>query len=165
MGPGYLSAYGLVAGYFVIPGKDGRDHDRGIRAHGSSDYMSIRSSQRFSHGCHRLLNHLSVRLYGFILNHRPHTVGGDQKMNANRQFYHKEQVYQVRLPSRGFAYFLDPPVPVSVLKGTIKGKRQKPYEGYVKIPGEVYPDSAPEESAADAADRAGGGAPAGDDDA
>ena len=33
MGPGYLSAYGLVAGYFVIPGKNGRpDRDQMIRA-------------------------------------------------------------------------------------------------------------------------------------
>ncbi len=163
MGPGYLSAYGLVAGYFVIPGRNG-DVDRGIRAHGSSDYMSIRSSRRFSHGCHRLLNHLSVRLYGFILNHRPHTVGGDQKMNAERQFYYKEQVYQMRMPSRGFAYFLDPPVPVSVLEGNIKGKRKRPYEGYVKIPGELYPDALPGEETGSEDDRAGGGAPVDEDD-
>lgn len=165
MGPGYLSAYGLVAGYFVIPGRDGKDQDRGIRAHGSSDYMSIRSSQRFSHGCHRLLNHLSVRLYGFILNHRPHTVGGDQKMNAQRQFYYNEQVYQMRMPSRGFAYFLDPPIPVTVLEGNIKGKRKTPYEDYVKIPGETYPDSMPGEGAAGEDDRAGGGTPSDEDDA
>ncbi len=164
MGPGYLSAYGLVAGYFVIPRPDGNDVDRGIRAHGSSDYMSIRSSRRFSHGCHRLLNHLSVRLYGFVLNHRPHTVGGDQKMNAQRQFYYKEQVYQMRMPSRGFAYFLDPPMPVRVLEGRIRGKRKRPYEGYVKIPGETYPDTLPGEAPAGEDDRAGGGAVADEDD-
>lgn len=165
MGPGYLSAYGLVAGYFVIPGRDGRpDQDRGIRAHGSSDYMSIRSSQRFSHGCHRLLNHLSVRLYGFVLNHRPHVVDGDQKMNHERQFYHQEQVYQVRLPSRGFAYVLDPPLPVTVLEGNIMGRRKTPYEGYVKIPGETYPDLMPGEAPGGEDDRAGGGGGAADED-
>src|SRR4029077_17922278 len=36
LGPGYLSAYGLVAGYFVVPGQNGNpDWDNGVRAHGS----------------------------------------------------------------------------------------------------------------------------------
>ncbi|MCB9526997.1 MAG: hypothetical protein H6703_03605 [Myxococcales bacterium] len=167
LGPGYLSAYGLVAGYFVIPNDDdpSRDVDRGIRAHGSSDYMSIQSSQRFSHGCHRLLNHLSVRLYGFILNHRNHTVAGDQKMNHSRQFYHGEQVFEVRLPTRGFAYFLDPPLPVTVTEGRIRGKRQRPYEDYVKIPGQEYPAHMPGEAPeGEGDDRAGGGAAMADED-
>jgi hypothetical protein len=146
MGPGYLSAYGLVAGYFVIPGKNGRaDHDRGIRAHGSSDYMSIRSPERFSHGCHRLLNHLSVRLYGFVLNHRTHEVAGDQPINHRRQFLMKEQVFEVRIQSRGFQYNLVPPLPVRVLEGNIRGKSSRPPEGLVKIPGKPYPDSMPGE--------------------
>ena len=127
--------------------------------------MSIQSSQRFSHGCHRLLNHLSVRLYGFILNHRDHTVAGDQKMNHSRQFFHGEQVYEVRLSSRGFAYFLDPPLPVTVTEGRIRGKRQRPYEDYVKIPGQEYPAHMPGEApAGDEDDRAGGGAARGDED-
>ena len=64
LGPGYLSAYGVVAGYFVIPGQgDGPDVDDGIRAHGSSDYLSIYSANGYSHGCHRLPNHLAIRLY------------------------------------------------------------------------------------------------------
>ena len=47
LGPGYLSAYGLVAGYFVEPGVNGRpDWDNGVRAHGSSDYLSIYSAER-----------------------------------------------------------------------------------------------------------------------
>jgi hypothetical protein len=148
MGPGYLSAYGLVAGYFVIPGRNGRgDHDRGIRAHGSSDYMSIMSAQRFSHGCHRLMNHHAVRMYGFILSHRPHTVGGDQGMNFYRQFLHNDEVYEMRIPSRGFQYNLDPPLPVSVLEGKIEGKTEDPPEGFFKIPGEKYPVLLPGEEA------------------
>ena len=68
LGPGYLSAYGLVAGYFVVPGQNGRnDFDNGVRAHGSSDYLSIYSANGFSHGCHRLPNHLAIRMYSFIL--------------------------------------------------------------------------------------------------
>ena len=71
LGPGYLSAYGLIAGYFVVPGQNGRpDWDNGVRAHGSSDYLSIYSANGFSHGCHRLPNHIAVRLYSFILKHR-----------------------------------------------------------------------------------------------
>lgn len=85
-------------------------------------------------------------------------------MNAQRQFYYKEQVYQMRMPSRGFAYFLDPPLPVSVLEGNIKGKRKRPYEGYVKIPGELYPDALPGDEAGGEDDRAGGGAPVDEDD-
>ncbi len=160
MGPGYLSAYGLVAGYFVIPGKNGRDYDRGIRAHGSSDYMSIRSAQRFSHGCHRLMNHHAVRMYDFILNHRNQVVAGDQSMKHQRQFLHEDVVYHVRVPSRGFQYTLDPPVPVSVRKGTIKGEVKKPPEGFVEIPGRAYPGTMPGEEGDDVDSRAGGGAPA-----
>ena len=71
LGPGYLSAYGLVAGYFVVPGQNGRpDWDNGVRAHGSSDYLSIYSANGFSHGCHRLPNHIAIRMYSFILRHR-----------------------------------------------------------------------------------------------
>jgi len=150
MGPGYLSAYGLVAGYFVIPGRNGRgDHDRGIRAHGSSDYMSIMSAQRFSHGCHRLMNHHAVRMYGFILSHRSHTVSGDQGMNFHRQFLHNDEVYEMRVPSRGFQYDLDPPLPVSVLEGKIEGKEEEPLEGFFKIPGETYPALMPGEKPAE----------------
>lgn len=155
MGPGYLSAYGLVAGYFVIPGENGRDYDRGIRAHGSSDYMSIRSAQRFSHGCHRLMNHHAVRLYGYLLNHRNMTVAGDQPLNHERQFLHQDTVYHVRVPSRGFQYDLDPPLPVTVQKGSVRGDLTKPPEGFVKIPGRAYPDAMPGESSEDEDARAG----------
>ncbi len=161
MGPGYLSAYGLVAGYFVIPGREpdgSRDNDRGIRAHGSSDYMSILSSQRFSHGCHRLMNHHAVRLYGFLLNHRHTQVIGDQPINHSRQFLHEDEVFEIRLPSRGFRYDLTPPLPVQVLEGNVRGTRTQPIESFVKVPGKEYPDSAPDEAPTGPEDRAGGGA-------
>jgi hypothetical protein len=146
IGPGYLSAYGLVAGYFVIPGKNGRpDRDKGIRAHGSSEYMSILSSRRFSHGCHRMMNHHAVRMYGFMLKHRNHVVSGNQPMGFNRQFLYKDEVYQLRVPSRGFAYTMDPPLPVRVLRGNIKGEEKKPLEGLFKIPGKPYPALMPGE--------------------
>lgn len=140
MGPGYLSAYGLVAGYFVVPGQDGRpDWDNGIRAHGSSDYLSITNPAKFSHGCHRLMNHLAVRLYDFLLNHRNKKVMGDQRLNASRQFYKDGNVYEVRLASRGFEFQLTPPLPVDVLEGRIRGSVSRPIEGYMPKPDVVYP--------------------------
>jgi len=144
LGPGFLSAYGVVAGYFVTPGLNGRpDFDNGVRAHGSSDYLSIYSPQGYSHGCHRLPNHLAVRLYSFILGHRNKTVIGDQPLGFSRQFLQGETVYEMRIPSRGFAYLLDPPLPVKVLEGQIRGAQTTPILGYVPKPNVVYPGPPP----------------------
>jgi len=160
LGPGYLSAYGLVAGYFVVPGKDGKpDFDNGIRAHGSSDYLSIYSSQGFSHGCHRLPNHVAIRLYDFLLRHRTVKVHGDTPMGFSRQFLFKDKVFEMRIPSKGFVFELDPPLPVNVLEGQIMGDAKKPILGYVPKPGVRYPGPPP--SAPNGpGDRAGGAAPA-----
>lgn len=146
LGPGYLSAYGVVAGYFVIPGAgDAPDVDRGIRAHGSSNYLSIYSNDGYSHGCHRLPNHLAIRLYDFLLQHRHMIVKGDTPMDFSRQFLASDQVYDMRIPSRGFEFELDPPLAVSVLEGTIRGTLQEPIEGYVPKPGKRYPPPPPED--------------------
>jgi hypothetical protein len=162
LGPGYLSAYGLIAGYFVVPGQNGRaDFDNGVRAHGSSDYLSIYSAAGFSHGCHRLPNHLAIRMYSFILHHRHMSVVGDQPMNFNRQFLSSNTVYEMRIPSRGYLYVLDPPLPVNVLEGDIKGEQKKPILGYVPEPWTKYPPG-PVPAAPEGADaKAGGGASAG----
>jgi hypothetical protein len=144
LGPGYLSAYGLVAGYFVQPGRNGRpDWDNGIRAHGSSDYLSIYSSEGYSHGCHRLPNHLAIRLYSFILRHRTMRPLGDQGMGFARQFLANDDVFEIRLPSRGYAYQLDPPLPVDVLEGDIRGTLKTPALTYVPKPGITYPGPPP----------------------
>jgi hypothetical protein len=144
LGPGFLSAYGLVAGYFVKPGRPGRpDWDNGVRAHGSSDYLSIYSSAGFSHGCHRLPNHLAIRLYSFILRHRDVQVIGDQPMGYTRQFLAGDTVYEIKIPSRGFTYVLEPPLPVTVLEGQIKGAQRQPIVGYVPKPGVQYPGAPP----------------------
>jgi hypothetical protein len=140
LGPGYASAYGVVAGYFVIPGENGRpDVDRGIRAHGSSEYLSIYSPDGYSHGCHRLPNHLAIRLYDFLLQHRHTLIKGDAPMDFARQFLWKEQVYEMRIPSRGFEFELDPPMNVNVLEGNIMGELKEPVEGPVPKPGVEYP--------------------------
>jgi hypothetical protein len=165
LGPGFLSAYGLIAGYFVVPGQNGRnDFDNGVRAHGSSDYLSIYSSNGFSHGCHRLPNHLAIRMYSFILRHRTMRVVGDQPMGFNRQFLWKDTVYEMRIPSRGYIYQLDPPLPVNVLEGEIKGEQKKPILGYVPEPWAKYPPGPPPAAPEGADAKAGGGASAGGDD-
>ena len=45
-----------------------------MRAHGSVSYGSILRGT--SHGCHRLYNHLAVRLTGFLVRHRAHIRRG-----------------------------------------------------------------------------------------
>jgi alanyl-tRNA synthetase len=47
----------------------------GVRVHGSSEILSIRNPDAYSHGCHRLMNHLAVRMFSFVLRHRP-VIGG-----------------------------------------------------------------------------------------
>ncbi len=146
LGPGHLSAYGLVAGYLVIPGKDGRsDRDQGIRAHGSSEYLSMYSAAGYSHGCHRLPNHLAIRLFSFLLRHRPTRIEGeDPEPLAPKQFLlSNSRVFEIRIASRGFSYQLDPPLPVEVRAGQIKGRLQDPIEDYVPRPGVQYPGPPP----------------------
>ncbi len=144
LGPGFLSAYGLIAGYLVVPGKAGKpDWDNGIRAHGSSEYLSMYSAEGYSHGCHRLPNHLAIRLYSFILRHRPVQIVGDQPTNIARQFLLGDDVFEIRVPSRGYQYLLEPPLPIDVLEGEIKGTLKKPVLTYVPKPGVRYPGPPP----------------------
>jgi hypothetical protein len=161
LGPGFLSAYGLIAGYFVVPGQNGRpDFDNGVRAHGSSDYLSIYSANGFSHGCHRLPNHLAIRMYSFILQHRHMRVVGDSPMGFQRQFLWQDMVYEMRIPSRGYVYQLDPPLPVNVLEGNIMGDQKTPIIGYVPKPGLKYPGPPPPAPDSPEAKAGGGAAPA-----
>ncbi|HEY2744913.1 MAG TPA: L,D-transpeptidase [Polyangia bacterium] len=144
VGPGYLSAYGLVAAYNVVPGKNGKpDWDNGVRVHGSSEILSIRNPDAYSHGCHRLMNHLAVRMFSFVLRHRPVIVEGDKPLDFARQFLWKDDVFELRLPSKGYHYRLEPPLPVSVLEGNIIGKVKKPITTYVPKPGVQYPPGPP----------------------
>jgi hypothetical protein len=162
LGPGFLSAYGLVAGYFVVPGQNGKpDWDNGVRAHGSSDYLSINSANGFSHGCHRLPNHLAIRMYSFILQHRKKRVVGDVPMGFQRQFLWEDMVYEMRIPSKGFLYVLDPPLKVEVLEGNIMGEQKTPIIGYVPKPNVRYPGPPPPAPDSPEAKAGGGAAPAG----
>jgi hypothetical protein len=138
-GPGYLSAYGLVAAIHeqLRRGPDGPVYsDNGIRTHGSFDYLSLRG--RFSHGCHRLYNNLAVRVFSFVIAHRKSRALGPVELNFRRTFWSAGDLYDLRLPSRGFYFELDPPIPVETLEGRVRGERQTPVLGYVRKPGVKY---------------------------
>lgn len=130
-GPSYASAYGLVAAYHrkYYRGADGTIQvggDEGIRTHGSVDYMSI--MRRHSHGCHRMHNHIAVRLMSFVLEHRPHTRYGQQPMVYKREFEFEEEMYLMEFDKGGYNFVLDEPLYVDVLPGRIRGQVKEPIE-------------------------------------
>ena len=130
-GPSYASAYGLVAAYHrkYYRGPDGElviGGDEGIRTHGSVDYMSI--MRRHSHGCHRMHNHIAVRLMSFVLEHRPHTRYGSQPMDYRREFEYEDELYVMEFDQGGYSFVLDEPLPVEVLEGRIRGQVTEPIE-------------------------------------
>lgn len=131
-GPSYASAYGLVAAYHEKYYKmaDGTiktgGADEGIRTHGSVDYMSI--MRRHSHGCHRLHNHLALRLMSFVLNHRPHRRLGQETLGYERIVEYETIKYDLKLQQGGYVFMLDTPIEVNVLEGNIRGKAKAPIE-------------------------------------
>ncbi|MBX3249483.1 MAG: hypothetical protein KF901_20065 [Myxococcales bacterium] len=133
-GPGYRSAYGLVmlVHHQVLPPARGSDeprfHDQGIRTHGSVSYRSI--IRGTSHGCHRLYNHLAVRLAGFVLRHRDHVRHGTIPVRYERSVRAGERTMTFRIDSRGYRYELTPPVPIEVLEGTLRGRVQRAPTGF-----------------------------------
>ena len=157
-GPGYLSAYGLVAGIHEQLRRHGDQlafFDNGIRTHGSFDYLSLRG--RFSHGCHRLYNNLAVRLFSFVLGHRKAKVLGPMALGFRRTFYWEGEVYDMRLPTRGFYFQLEPPLPIETLKWRVKGKLMQPVTDYVRRPGVKYGDGKPPAASSGPESKAGGG--------
>lgn len=140
-GPGFRSAYGLVAAYHIKQyiGADGEvkgEKDNQIRTHGSVDYMSI--LRRYSHGCHRLYNMDAVRMFSFILRHREYTRLGEEKIGYRRRFEHEGETYRMALNSRGYKYELVRPIPIRVTEGRVRGNRKSPVEDYVRKPGVEY---------------------------
>lgn len=139
-GPGYRSAYGLVAAYHIkqVTKADGTvvELDNQIRTHGSVDYMSI--LRRFSHGCHRLYNMNAVRLFSFVLLHRDYVRHGQTKIGFARAFEHEGQSHRMWLGTRGYQYELTPPIPVEVTEGRIRGARKRPITEFMPKPGVEY---------------------------
>jgi hypothetical protein len=153
-GPGYESAYGLVAAYHIRQTKNAKgevtsEFDNQIRTHGSHDYMSI--LRRYSHGCHRLYNMNAVRLFSFVLTHAPHVRKGQTKIGYARSFDHDGRKLRIALDTRGYLYELVEPIPVTVTEGRIRGHRQTPIKGYMPKPGVSYDATAPTTEAGEAA--------------
>lgn len=131
MGPSYASAYGLVAAYhrMYTEQADGTIQIRGdeaIRSHGSVDYMSI--MRRHSHGCHRLHNHIAVRLMSWVLAHRPHRRVGHSEIGFRRSLRHEGHDYTVAIDRGGYVFDLERPLVIEVLEGRIRGSRATPIE-------------------------------------
>jgi putative peptidoglycan binding protein len=114
-GPGYRSAYGLVM--LMHSRREGKGwEDTGVRTHGSVSYRTIQGGH--SHGCHRLFNHLALRLAAFVLSHRPHAAVGEIRDTYERRIFRGGRVLRLRRESRGYGFRLDDPIPVRVLAGT-----------------------------------------------
>lgn len=131
IGPSYASAYGLVAAYHqkYTRKADGTMDvwgDEGIRTHGSVNYMSI--MRLYSHGCHRLHNHIALRLMSFVLAHRPHQRLGQEKLGFEKIIEYEGVSYDIKLDQGGYAFELDTPIEVNVLEGNIRGKVKEPIE-------------------------------------
>ncbi len=125
-GPGPRSAYGMtMLVHHLVRTSRGKTYfdDNGIRTHGSASVTSIAGGT--SHGCHRLFNHLAVRLSGFLLAHRDHAARGEQAV-AYRRTVRSHGRFAARVDTRGFLYELTPPVPVEVTRGRIRSARKVP---------------------------------------
>ena len=128
-GPSYASAYGLVAAYHrrTATAADGTlriTGDEGIRTHGSVNYMSIARSS--SHGCHRLLNHMAVRLMSFVLARREHARSGEQATHYRNSFDMNGEPVAVAIDQGGYEFHLARPLPVEVLEGRVRGTLTAP---------------------------------------
>lgn len=138
-GPGYNSAYGLAMVVHHLVRNDGQNEsdyvDNGIRSHGSVSYRSI--LRGYSHGCHRLFNHLAVRMTGFLLRSRHHEVRGQIPASLRRELHPEEapeETVVLELTQRGFLFELTPPVPVEVLRGNVRGQPTRALPGFFPLP-------------------------------
>lgn len=118
VGPGYRSAYGLVAllHHRALEGQvPAPMADEQIRTHGSGNYRSILRGS--SHGCHRLFNHLAIRLGSFLLAHHEFVRHGAITERFSRSILWKGRRMVLRAEGRGYRYELVPPIVVDVLPG------------------------------------------------
>jgi hypothetical protein len=114
VGPGYRSAYGLMALLHLRP-IGARFADEQIRTHGSGNYRSILRGS--SHGCHRLFNHLAIRLGSFLLAHHEYARHGTIDERYARSIRWKGRRLTLRAEGRGYRYELLPPIVIDVLPG------------------------------------------------
>ena len=84
--------------------------------------------RRHSHGCHRLLNHIAVRLMSYVLAHRHHTRDGVQQLGFRRELERDGFSWTMALDRGGYVFTLERPVHVQVLEGRIRGELQHPID-------------------------------------
>jgi hypothetical protein len=137
IGPSFASAYGLIAAYHqrALRGRDGEltvGRDDGIRTHGSSDYTSI--WRTVSSGCHRLHNHLAMRLFNFVLAHRAHRRIGHLRTGYRMQVSTPEFQDKIEVARTGYEFDLERPLEVRVLPGRIRGQLKQPLRRRVPAP-------------------------------
>jgi hypothetical protein len=126
IGPGYHAAYGLVAiVHHQIEGYNEQGEpqlaDYRIRTHGIPAYRSVKRGE--SSGCHRLHNHMALRLAGFLLKHRATVRDGLVPEDYVRHLEYKGQQVALSSDNKGYRFQLTPPVPVTVLDGDVRGNR------------------------------------------
>ncbi len=124
VGPGYRAGYGLVAiVHHQIMGVDEKGEkqlqDLLIRTHGTPAYRSVKRGE--SAGCHRLHNHLAIRLTGFLVKHRANSRDGLVHEDYVRKLEYQGQQVALESDAKGYRFKLTPPVPVTVLDGDVKG--------------------------------------------
>jgi hypothetical protein len=129
VGPGYASAYGLIAllHHRALPQRDGstRYVDSAVRTHGSGNYRTILRGS--SHGCHRLFNHLAIRLGSFLLAHHAAERLGEGDERYSRVLHWRGRELRLGSASRGYRYELSPPIAVDVLPGrSVRARRGAP---------------------------------------
>jgi len=141
LGPSYASAYGLAMAIHSItrnrPGGEVEDWDNGIRSHGSVNYMSILYGQ--SHGCHRLHNHLAVRLFSNLLKRRAYVRKGQLMTEWRHIFGYGGKTHVVDLNTKGYYFELTPPIPIMVTRASILGNVKSPILDVIRVPGKAYP--------------------------
>lgn len=124
IGPGYRAAYGLAAiTHLQIEGRDEQGQpilmDHRIRTHGSAAYRSVKRGE--SSGCHRLHNHLLLRLGGFLVRHHTHVRNGIVPEDYVRHLVYKGHEVDLKDDNKGYRFQLTPPIPVTVLDGDVRG--------------------------------------------
>ncbi len=142
LGPSYASAYGLVmAPHTTTITRNGKDEDidRGIRTHGSVNYMSIKVG--FSHGCHRLYNHFALRIFSNILKRHQHSRIGQKDADWTHFVPgDDDKTLRIHQTTKGYYYQLEPPVKIRVTRRYIVGKVKQPIKELIRIPNKEYPE-------------------------
>ena len=97
--------------------------------------------RRYSHGCHRLYNMNAVRVFSFILQHRPYVRHGQTEIGWRKVFDWEGKEMRMALDTRGYEYELETPIHVEVTEGNIRGARKKPVTELMPKPGVVYEEA------------------------